>query len=341
MTPKEIKEYRHLRKVKKTLGLNAERKKRYRHLKIRFKKELTLKERRMEKLRSAYNKVSTKMGLADPAPRVSRKEEAPRHIDMGLPIKDEVQVHLKQRLANIAKQKAQVEAFGPDLLHLFNVEHVDFVKKMPDGRIVPVTWPKQATHKLMPTLWPDKLDRTKMVELIPDRENRTNLFGKIISTGYDGIAHAVALIPMKKPVPTSDLVLARPLSRWSKRWPPYKTEWEISQKRRALLEYASHTGVFRKMKPVIVGLNHEQCNALLKEFIKASWQMRAEMKKDPKMKAFWKKRKAALAEKKKQESAKPKAQPEKPKTFLEHFSPNERKIISEALTGAVKYRQLG
>lgn len=39
------------------------------------------------------------------------------------------------------------------LMHLFNVELVDFVRQEKDGSFTPVDWPKDATHSLTPTSW--------------------------------------------------------------------------------------------------------------------------------------------------------------------------------------------
>ncbi len=335
MTPVEIKEFHRLRRVKRLVGLDKARKARYRVLKRKFKHDLTAKQRRLEKLRESLHKTEAKMGVSEPPPRIAPKEKKERHVDMGIPIKDEVAVHLAERKAALKKRQAEVQSFGPDLLYLFNVQCVDFLKQQKDGTFKPVTWPKQATHKLMPTMWAE--ERDVQLQLLPDRESQTNKPGKLISTGYEGRAHAVALIPMKRPVPKAELEIVRPLSRWSKRWPPYKTEWEIRQKRIALLEYARLTGVYRKKGKSIMLLAHKECDALLKEFIKASRALRLKQSKDPKMKAFWAKRKAALAAEKEQ---KEKPQPPKPKTFLDHFNKNERKIISEALTASLKARQL-
>lgn len=346
MTESELKELRSFRRAKKNGHLKRKYRKRYRVLRRKFRREATAEQKRGEKLRDRFNKVAWKMGRPDPAPRVTDPHAIPpkRHIDLGLPIKDEVLLAHKQRKKDA--KKFEPESFGPDLLRLFNVEWVEwtktgkdgkmfvYVRKTPDKGLLPQFGPKQATHKLVPTMWAEE-DVKRTREQIPDRETRTNKKGKVTTVGYEGFAHAVALIPLHRHVPEVKLKIKHPLSRWSHKWPPYKTEWDISKKYRSLLEYARITGVFRKLKKRITLMDHKACDAMLKDFIKASRWLRQERSKDPKNKAFWKKYK-----RKNKKESKAVVKVQAPKGFLDHFNENERKIIGEALTEHMRRRQV-
>jgi len=173
------------------------------------------------------------------------------------------------------------------LIDLFNLGF-DFAKQQKDGSYIGVDWPCDASHNLQPTVWDTEQNKT------PSERWRAVVPGN---------ARAVCAVPVKRVFRAAKIKVRRALPKSPKNWPPYRTDLAESSKRKVLLQYAALCGAFRKFSAKIKRMSSKECDVFLKEIVKASRYFRSQLKKDPKVQAYWDRRKEELAK----QSPKPKA----------------------------------
>lgn len=169
----------------------------------------------------------------------------------------------------------------PQLIDLFN-QGFDFAKLQKDGTYVGVEWPCDASHHLNATVWDTEANKT------PSERWRTPVPGQ---------ARAVCAVPIKRVFRAAKFAVKKALPKSPKNWPPYKTDLAESGKRKVLLKYVALCGVYRKFAAKIRKMSSVECDAFLKEIVKASRYCRSKLKKDPATQAYWERRKAELAAK--------------------------------------------
>ena len=231
----------------------------------------------------------------------------------------------------IHKRKSHTGEFGVNLLHLFNHQGVDYLRQAKTGNFQKVDWPKDATHKLVCTRWIEDYDPS---------EQRRQVF---VPVGEQGPALSVCAIPMHRKLRASKLKIKRPLPKNSTWWPIYKTDMSLNAKKKMVLEYAKLCGVYRRTGRMLrkTPLTGEQLDELQKEFVRASRWYRYRWANSEEGKAFSAQRQAWIVEQKaKQEQEKKAAQTKRKPGLLEHFKPEERKVIGHALAEAMKANQL-
>jgi len=142
------------------------------------------------------------------------------------------------------------------LIHLFNVEHVDFVRKNGDD-YDPVEWPKFATHSLRPTRWNT------------DKEHKPNSRGKLVKP--DGYALSVCAEPMKIRFHRTTLKVKRRFPDGKTAAAPvYKKAAPVESKRSVLAFLVDYMGAPAKFRRLLRRFNDADCDKLYNNLIRAS-----------------------------------------------------------------------
>jgi hypothetical protein len=310
-------------------------------LRLKRKKRLMRRKRLNKRVTALLSKVGSieKLMAQSPkrktaAPPKRRQEFIQAELDLATVPVVSVADEGKAAMAKlIADRNKPVPVFN-DLIDLFNVKEVDRVYQTPDGRYVPETKKRKATHKLVPTLWNDPKDVAEMEAAIRP---------KFLAAKWEPVALSVCAMPLRRKLRKGNLPLKHPLPKSTTKWPEYLVTMSLGMKRITLKEYAAYTGCWRKMRRKIDKLMHKECDAMVKEFAMGSRWLREKIKLDPKNVAYWAERKLAmakLAEERKVERAKIEKQRAQKKSLFDHFDKETKQVIASALTETVKFNQL-
>ena len=145
------------------------------------------------------------------------------------------------------------------LIHLFNSELVDFVKKNEDDTYTPVEWPKDATHELIPTSWNSR------------NKYKPNKKGVVVMP--DGYALAVCAVPLQRKFKLKGVFLTatQRLPEGAGAVPVYDVNASEGGKRAVLEQLTELMGADLKLS-TIQKSNGVQCDGLYRSLANAYFQ---------------------------------------------------------------------
>lgn len=143
-------------------------------------------------------------------------------------------------------------SFKPgSLMHLFNVDLIDFVRQEKDSSYTPVDWPKDATHELVPTSWNSK------------KLYKPNGHGKIQMP--DGYALSVCAVPL-----TRKYVLKGPMIKASQPLPEGRLVYDVAgslEGKKAVLGWMIEQMKAKVKKTFLKKATSAQCDTLYRNLI--------------------------------------------------------------------------